>query len=127
MRDQVNVELMVRIPSYLILTDLVTISDNLFLLHIECFSCDLKKYTPLVDKRELGKQTSFSCRSQLLSLCGSELFSLRSQLVRCNIWFLSYLSCTAKLAQVLNSLASTKIQSQLGGISPSSKISYKML
>lgn len=74
MRDQVNVELMVRIPSYLILTDLVTISDNLFLLHIECFSCDLEKYTPLVDKRELGEQTSFSYRSQLLSLCSSELF-----------------------------------------------------
>lgn len=74
MRDQISVELLVDILSYLILTSLVTISVNLFLPYTECSSRDLEKYTPLVNERELGEQTSFSYHSQLLSLCSSEFF-----------------------------------------------------
>lgn len=55
-----------------------------------------------------ARRTKFlSYHSQLLSLCSS-VFPLKCQLVICNIWYLSYLSWTAKLAQVFKSLASIK-------------------
>lgn len=74
-RDQISPHL-IRILSYLILTSLVAISVNFFFFfpYTECSSCDLEKYTPLENERELGEQTSFSYHSQLLCLCSSELF-----------------------------------------------------
>ena len=129
-RDQISVELMVHILSFLIPTSLVTISVNLF-CHTQNVTPVTWKSIPLTLVKELGEQTSFSYCSQLLSLCSSELVPLlvprlRRQLVICSIWYLSHLSCAAKLAQVL------KITCHYNNLvtvewNLSSKIRYKVL
>lgn len=108
-RDQISVELVVHILSFFNTDQFGHNLSEPFLPYTECSSCDLETYTPLVNERELGEQTSFSCCSQLLSLCSMSFCSLRCQLVICSICYLSYLSCSAKGTQVLKSLASTKM------------------
>lgn len=94
---------------FLIPTSLVTISVNLF-CHIQNVLLVTWKSIPLQWMKEswenkLPFHTAHSC----FPFAAVSFFSLRWQLVIRSICYLSYLSCTAKLAQVLKSLASTKI------------------